>query len=96
MDRLFVYGSLKANGSAHHLLSGSVREADGVLEQAELTQVAGYPMLKPGTGDVSGEVYRIPADRWVALDAWEEVPEQYQRCQQRLQDGRIVWVYASP
>ena len=96
MDRLFVYGSLKANGSAHHLLRGSVREADGVLEQAELTQVAGYPRLKPGTGEVSGEVYRIPADRWVALDAWEEVPEQYQRCQQRLQDGRIVWVYASP
>ncbi len=96
MDRLFVYGSLKANGSAHHLLEGSVRESDGVLEQAELIQVAGYPMLKPGVGNVDGEVYRIPADRWLALDAWEEVPKQYQRCRQRLRDGRIVWVYASP
>ena len=49
-----------------------------------------------GTGRVCGEVYRIPAHLWPALDAWEEVPSVYQRRRHSLLDGRRVWVYEAP
>ena len=93
MDRLFVYGSLKAGGSAHHLLTGALAEAGGVLDQVDLIEFDGYPMLQAGSTQVEGEVYRIPDTLWPALDAWEEVPRVYQRCRRELIDGRNVWVY---
>jgi gamma-glutamylcyclotransferase (GGCT)/AIG2-like uncharacterized protein YtfP len=96
LDRLFVYGSLKANGIAHNLIQGAEREADGVLEAAELIEVSGYPMLRSGSAEVRGEVYRIPVSRWPALDDWEDAPEVYQRRKRELKDGRSVWVYEAP
>ena len=93
MDRLFVYGSLKAGGSAHHLLAGGFAEAGGVLDQVDLIEFDGYPMLRAGSARVDGEVYRIPDSLWPALDAWEEVPMVYQRRRRELIDGRDVWVY---
>mgnify|MGYP002214483437 FL=1 len=33
MERLFLYGSLKAGASAHHLLQKTVAEVEGVLNQ---------------------------------------------------------------
>ena len=53
-------------------------------------------MLRAGGGRVCGEVYRIPAHLWPALDAWEEVPSVYQRRRHSLLDGRRVWVYEAP
>jgi gamma-glutamylcyclotransferase (GGCT)/AIG2-like uncharacterized protein YtfP len=53
-------------------------------------------MLRAGAGRVCGEVYRIPAQLWPALDAWEEVPSVYQRRRHSLLDGRRVWVYEAP
>ena len=35
MERLFVYGSRKAGGSAHHLLQKAFAEVEGVLNQVE-------------------------------------------------------------
>ena len=96
LDRLFVYGTLKANGSAHDLILGAAREADGLVENAEVIEVHGYPMLRSGSGKVPGEVYRIPGDRWSALDDWEDAPRAYQRRKRRLMDGREVWVYEAP
>lgn len=52
-------------------------------------------MLRRGDGAVSGEVYWIPDQCWPALDAWEDVPEVYQRRQVPLRDGRRVWLYES-
>ena len=96
LDRLFVYGTLKANGSAHDLIRGADREADGLVENAEVIEVRGYPMLRSGSGKVPGEVYRIPEDRWGALDDWEDAPRAYQRRKRRLMDGREAWVYEAP
>jgi len=94
--RLFVYGSLRAGASAHQLLQGCCRDADGVLSGCSLVEHRGYPMLGPGVGQVSGEVYQVEAERWPALDAWEEAPEVYARVRRQLDDGRWVWVYQRP
>ena len=93
MDRLFVYGSLKAGGSAHYLLQKAFAEVEGVLNQVELTVHDGYPMLRAGSTQVEGEVYRIPDFLWPALDDWEDVPRVYSRRRRTLFDGRDVWVY---
>ena len=93
MDRLFVSGSLKAGGSAHHLLDGALAEAEGTLDQVELSVHDGYPMLWSGSAQLRGEVYRIPESLWPVLDAWEDVPRIYSRRRRTLLDGRDVWVY---
>ena len=96
MELLFVYGSLRLGCTAHRLLQGCHRLSDGVLAESELIDHAGYPMLQAGRGDVQGEVYRVDASQWPALDAWEEVPQVYERLERRLVDGRLVWVYQRP
>ena len=96
LDRLFVYGSLKAGGSAHHLLAGAQRERDGSVVRFERIERNGYPMLRCGrdaNAVVEGEVYAITPDLWPGLDHWEEVPSVYQRCKVQLRDGRMVWLY---
>ena len=50
-------------------------------------------MLRRGKGAVFGEVYWVPESCWPTLDAWEEVPEVYQRHQVSLGDGRTAWLY---
>ena len=50
-------------------------------------------MLRRGDGAISGEVYWVPDACWQALDAWEEVPEMYQRTSLTLRDGRETLVY---
>ena len=96
LDRLFVYGSLKAEGSAHHLLQGAHRERNGSVEGFERIQRNGYPMLRRGRDAktvVEGEVYAITPDLWPGLDRWEDAPSVYRRCRVQLRDGRMVWLY---
>ena len=93
MQRLFVYGSLKCGGEAHHLLSGCPRDKDGGLNNVRLTTRGGYPMLCAGDSRIAGEVYWIPDDRWSDLDAWEDAPATYQKKRRHLIDGREIWVY---
>ena len=96
LDRLFVYGSLKKEGSAHHLLQGAHRERDGSVAGFERIQRNGYPMLRRGRDAktvVEGEVYAIPPDLWPGLDRWEDAPSVYRRCRVQLRDGRMVWLY---
>ena len=90
---VFVYGSLKAGRSAHALLQGAERLADGVLDGVECIEHEGYPMLIPGDDAISGEVYRVNAEQLIALDAYEEAPEVYARGKRQLRDGRWVSVY---
>ena len=93
---MFVYGSLRSGGSAHHLLQGADREVNGTLDGVSLIEQNGYPMLISGSQQVVGEVFRIPTGLWRALDAWEETPWVYCRRRRTLLDGRSVWVYERP
>ena len=88
-----MYGSLRSKGCAHHLLGPAQREADAVLDAVDIDQCDGYPMLRRGNGSVSGEVYIIDERHWAELDAWEDVPQLYQRSLMILRDGRRAWVY---
>ena len=90
---VFVYGSLKAGHSAHGLLNGAERLADGVLDGVQCIEHGGYPMLVAGDDAISGEVYRVNAEQLLTLDAYEEAPEVYARVDRQLLDGRWVNVY---
>ena len=63
------------------------------MDQVDLIEFDGYPMLRAGSTHVEGEVYLIPDTLWPTLDAWEEVPRVYQRRRRALIDERFVWVY---
>ena len=65
------------------------------MDQVNLIEYDGYPMLRAGSNQVEVEVYRIPDTLWPALDAWEEAPRIYQRRCRELINGREVWVYES-
>ena len=87
---VFVYGSLKVGHSAHGLLNGAERLADGVLDGVQCIEHEGYPMLVAGDDAISGEVYRVNAEQLLTLDAYEEAPEVYARVERQLIDGRWV------
>ena len=74
MALLFVYGSLREGGCAHGLLDGARRDSDGELEDGELIEHQGFPMLVSGSDTVVGEVYALPEHHsGQCLDNWEEV-----------------------
>ena len=95
-EQIFVYGSLKLGRSAHHLLAGAERQADGWLEGVKLGSAEGYPMLWRGDQAIHGEVYRVDPARMPQLDTYEGVPDDYIRVQRLLRDGRQTWVYMHP
>ena len=75
------------------MLKGTKRDSDGIVDGCVLIDYRGYPMLQRGDGSMSGEIYWVPDPCWPNLDAWEEVPEVYQRISVTLRDGRSVWRY---
>ena len=95
-EQIFVYGSLKSGRSAHHLLAGAQRQADGWLDGVRLGRFEGYPMLWCGDQAINGEVYRVDPALMTQLDAYEGVPNDYIWRQRQLRDGRQVWVYMHP
>ena len=90
LERLFVYGSLKCGGEAHHLLAGRPRDEDGDLSHVQLKIHEGYPMLCNGNSRVAGEVYWIANTHWPDLDAWENAPNTYKKiCEVWTMVGRF-------
>jgi gamma-glutamylcyclotransferase (GGCT)/AIG2-like uncharacterized protein YtfP len=79
--QLFVYGTLRRDAANHHELRdarfvGLARTAP----RYELVDMGGYPALLEG-GDrvVHGELYEIDDALLASLDAFEEVPDLYER-----------------
>lgn len=97
MDRLlFVYGSLKRGFCHHRELAGaeflgSARSRTGY----RLVMHGQYPaLLAGGSGVVHGELYRVSSALLAELDAFEGVPDLYQRTYVTLEDGREAACYA--
>jgi molybdenum cofactor guanylyltransferase len=90
---IFVYGTLLAGESNHGLLANAEFLGADRLLNAKLYDLGEYPMILPGEGAVTGEVYRVTADTLVELDILEEHPEIYFRGQIILESGRSSQVY---
>jgi gamma-glutamylcyclotransferase (GGCT)/AIG2-like uncharacterized protein YtfP len=78
---LFVYGTLRRDAANHHELRDAVFIGNARTQpRYELVDMGGYPALLEGGADVVvGEVYEIDGALLKALDAFEDVPELYQR-----------------
>jgi molybdenum cofactor guanylyltransferase len=90
---IFVYGTLLAGESNHGLLANAEFLGADQLQNAQLYDLGEYPMMLPGEGTVTGELYRVTSDTLSELDILEEHPEVYFRGQIILESGRSSQVY---
>jgi molybdenum cofactor guanylyltransferase len=90
---IFVYGTLLAGESNHGLLANAEFLGADRLPHAQLYNLGDYPMMLPGDGTVTGEVYRVTVNTLAELDILEEHPEIYFRGQIILESGRSSQVY---
>jgi molybdenum cofactor guanylyltransferase len=90
---IFVYGTLLAGESNHGLLANAEFLGADRLSNAQLYNLGEYPMILPGEGTVTGEVYRVTSATLTELDILEEHPEIYFRDQIILESGRSSQVY---
>src|SRR5688572_13669288 len=73
MVRLFVYGTLRAEGEAFELMGSSIHEQTGVrLENYALYDHGEYPfaIIQPGEF-VTGDIFLVDPDRLEMLDEYE-------------------------
>ncbi|MGJ8654977.1 MAG: gamma-glutamylcyclotransferase family protein [Akkermansiaceae bacterium] len=79
---IFIYGTLRKGGRAHHLMNGAEFVGFGSVEGG-LVHVDQYPGLLKLKGErVKGEVYRVSEEMVPGLDQYEgcfESPPHYAR-----------------
>lgn len=82
-DLLFVYGTLKRGGRNHRLLAAAEYFGPAQTEpRFRLIDCGAYPALvEHGQAPlaITGELYRIPASLWPALDELEDEGVLYRR-----------------
>jgi len=88
MPLLFVYGTLRTNGSHHHLLEkekfiGPARSRQPFAVRHVTTPEApeGYPMAIPSPAGktLEGEIHEISDETLQTLDEYEDYPRLYDR-----------------
>lgn len=84
-----MYGTLLRDEPNHPQLSGaSFVRSTRTAASYELVDLGGYPaLLEDGTSAIPGEVYEVDAELLARLDAFEEVPDLYERKPIDLIDG---------
>lgn len=93
---LFTYGTLLSSGDAGtELLEPCERVGVGAV-RGTLYDLGDYPaLLLSGDDEVQGEIWRCPASRLPALDAYEGVADGlFRRAAVRV-DGCACWVYVA-
>lgn len=94
---MFVYGTLRAGGSNHHLM----RTANLVMKNVCLSgyimyDFGPYPFVTPCKDEsrfIVGEIYEIPSNLLAVLDALEGIEEGLY---ERIFEPRIgAWLYIS-
>lgn len=82
-DLLFVYGTLKRGGRNHRLLAAAEFVGPARTEpKFRLIDCGAYPALiehAEAPLEIAGELYRIPASLWPALDELEDEGVLYRR-----------------
>ena len=95
-EKLFVYGTLRANERANELLGPEATYLRDAKTKPEfsLYQIDWYPGLtEGGSTAVAGEVWEINPEEWDKLDEYEGVPDDYLRKTIPLEDGMQVQTY---
>jgi gamma-glutamylcyclotransferase (GGCT)/AIG2-like uncharacterized protein YtfP len=91
---VFVYGTLRSDGRAAGMLSGSLFVGPASVAGLRLWDVGPFPAVTRGRAPepVFGECYGVPADVLRRLDRYEGCPRLYRRetCSAVLGDGRAV------
>ena len=94
--RVFVYGTLKREGSLHVALDGCEFVEDATLEGARMYNLGFCPAIVPSayvkTDTVEGEVWLIDGATLQKLDRIEGHPTLYQR-RREIIGGEPTWVY---
>lgn len=89
---LFVYGTLRRGGAAHHLLQDATfLGVARTVAAFALVDLGEYPGLVAGDAHVEGELWQVPAARIAALDAYEG--ESFVRAPIELADGQAAIAY---
>jgi gamma-glutamylcyclotransferase (GGCT)/AIG2-like uncharacterized protein YtfP len=70
VQKLFVYGTLRRNGSAAHLMRGAEFVNDASL-RGMVVHRNGFPGLIPGDSLVPGELFDVPDAMLDRLDQYE-------------------------
>lgn len=88
---LFVYGTLLRGEPNHPQLTDAAFVRSTRTEaRYELVDLGGYPaLLEDGATAISGEIYEVDLELLEKLDAFEEVPELYERKRVCLIDGDV-------
>ncbi|TGG84852.1 MAG: gamma-glutamylcyclotransferase [Aphanocapsa feldmannii 288cV] len=92
-DWLFVYGLLKRGQPAAPLLCQGHRWGRGCLSGFALHDPGTYPMAVPAVGSIHGEWWLVPQALLQALDAYEDVPDEYRRQAVTAPAGGRGWIY---
>jgi len=78
-NHLFVYGTLKRDGSRHWIIEDFPFLGRAKAKGFALYDLGPYPAMVPGVGVVYGEVYEVSEEALQALDWVEGVPVLYRR-----------------
>lgn len=102
-EYLFVYGTLMSGMPAAEMLTGAARLVGRGLVRGALYDLGEYPALRPGDGDVWGEVYAVAGVAALRrIDAYEGCDPsrprslfRRERVNVRLEDGSVIkaWTY---
>lgn len=93
-ERLFVYGTLRSQGSNHDLMSGAVLLGPWrTIAAFRMEDLGAYPgVFRQGKTAISGEVYGIDRRLLRRLDQLEDYPRTYTR--ERIGTGYgVAWIY---
>lgn len=91
---IFIYGTLRDGGRAHHLMAGAEWVSAGTIK-GKLVHVDQYPgLIISEKGRVSGDLYRVNDELLLELDRYEgcfDSPPHYTResVEVLLDDGRL-------
>lgn len=94
---LFVYGTLRSNGTANDRLGGAVMVGTGVVRGTLYDIDGDFPALMLyGDTPVAGEIWHVPSAAMLeSLDAYEGVPQGLFRRVAVTVDARPCWIYVA-
>lgn len=92
--KIFVYGTLKRNHRANHLLkNGTFLGEARTTPKYVLYSLGPYPIMTAGEMAVKGEIWEVNIKTLAALDRYEGHPHFYMRSFIELEDGSTVQAY---